>query len=49
MNRTLVAAIDQGTTGTRLMLYDSGGRIVARAVAVLANALPIASVALMAL
>jgi glycerol kinase len=29
MNRTLVAAIDQGTTGTRLMLYDEGGRIVA--------------------
>jgi glycerol kinase len=29
MNRTLVAAIDQGTTGTRLMLYDTGGRIVA--------------------
>ena len=31
MTRTYIGAIDQGTTGTRFMVFDRGGRVVANA------------------
>ncbi len=31
MDRTYIGAIDQGTTGTRFMVFDHGGRVVANA------------------